>query len=757
MEFQLRDKIDGQYVVTEKHYGGMAVVYICLDEFSQRRFAVKTLKEELLADRTATSRFTDEARTWLNLGRHPNIVEAIIYREIEGQPFLFLEYVDGSDLQALADQEGALFPPQALRFMQQGCAGMAYVHSVPLGPGGHGVIHRDLKPANMMLTRQAVVKITDFGLAKAAGKPTSEHDIGVGVGTYLYMPPEQLLDASSADRTSDIYSFGVAMYTVLAGRPPFQAKNVSQMIRAIISQQPVSPAQLVPGLPKPLDDLVMRCVAKQREERFQSFEELQAALAEAQAAVEAAYAGNGEVLQCAGCGYLTRHRYAGCPICANTLAESGFCPADEAPSPAPVAVATEDPSTEEAVAAELVRSAVSWRDQGDTQRAGNLLRQALTIVPGHVEARRLLDEVVLQMARQRPRGPQKAYNWPVFRGNVTRTGLTPETVAPPLSRRWQYQVGEWILASPVVSNGVVFVGGRMDRPALQGHFVAAHAASGEVLWEYDTAHEIVQSACALGGQSVILAALNRLHAFDLRTGHQLWDVTANSTITSDPMAWQNVIYFGTEDGGVFAMSADRGQPLWRHRAEMAVYSSPLVWEDRVYVGSSDHKLYALDQRRGKPRWEFMAAGEITSTPAFHQGRLYVSSRDNRLYCLEAESGRRIWEFAAGEPCTASPAIWQDTVFIGSRDRSMYALDATTGACRWRFEGSDWMESSPAVSGRALYFGCHSGRLYAVEVETGVLLWEYEIGAEIASSPAISGSRLFIGANDGVLYCFSARP
>ena len=117
MEFQLRDKIDNQYRVTEKHFGGMSVVYIVLDEFSQRRFAVKTLKEELLEDRTAISRFSAEARTWMNLGRHENIVEAIIYREIEGQPFLFLEYIEGANLQVLIDIERQLFPPQLTRFM----------------------------------------------------------------------------------------------------------------------------------------------------------------------------------------------------------------------------------------------------------------------------------------------------------------------------------------------------------------------------------------------------------------------------------------------------------------------------------------------------------------------------------------------------------------------------------------------------------------------------------------------------------------
>jgi eukaryotic-like serine/threonine-protein kinase len=768
LEFQLRDKIDGQYVVTAKHYGGMSVVYICLDEFSQRRFAVKTLKDELLVDRTATSRFAAEARTWLNLGRHPNIVEAIIYREMEGQPFLFLEYVEGSTLQLLLDHEKALFPPQALRFMLQAATGMAYVHTAQVGPGEQGVIHRDLKPGNMMLTREAVLKITDFGLAKAYGMPSSELDVGVGVGTYLYMPPEQLLDASSADRTSDIYSFGVALYTVLAGRTPLRGHTVNQIVRAIMSQQPAPLTHVRPGLPAQLDEIVALCLAKRREERYQSFDEVKAALEGVLEVVDQACDGAG-AQRCRGCGYLTGFNYPSCPICANTLEGTGSPSAPAGPSSAadagqagaPAAAAITPPSgadlaPEAAAVAELMQSAEKWREQGDLQRASNLLRQALTIVPGHIEARGALDEVVLAMARQRPRTPQKAYNWPMFRGNITRTGMTPEIVAPPLGRRWQHKVGDWILASPVVSNGVVYIGGRLDRPALQGHFVAVHAATGQPVWEYDTAHEILLSACVLGGQTVLAASLSRLYAFDARTGHHQWDAGVNGNLTSDPLAWQGVVYFGAEDGTLHALSAQNGQPLWSFKAELAIYSSPLVWEHRVFFGSNDHRLYALDQHRGRLLWEFMAAGEITSTPAYHEGRVYVSSRDHRLYCLDASTGRRLWEFATAGPCNGSPALWQDLVYVGSRDKHLYALDAGTGACRWRFEADDWVESSPAVSGRALYFGCHNGRLYAVEAETGVLLWEYETGGEVSSSPAVSGSRVFVGSNDGFLYCFAAR-
>ena len=404
MEFQLRDKIDNQYRVTEKHFGGMSVVYIVLDEFSQRRFAVKTLKQELLEDRTAISRFSAEARTWMNLGRHENIVEAIIYREIEGQPFLFLEYIEGANLQVLIDSERQLFPPQLTRFMLQVCAAMIYVHNARVGPGEMGVIHRDIKPANIMLTREAVVKITDFGLAKTYGMPSEHSDVGVGLGTYLYMPPEQLLDASSADRTSDVYAFGVAYYTAITGRPPIQGKNAGQVVRNILSQEPVRPGQLVGGVPPELEDIIMRCLAKQREERFQSFEELRTALLAAQEVVDATHAGRDDIRTCRGCGYVTTYSHQACPICANSF-EAGQPAAPEAAG-APTTEPEPEPEPELEAVQILLQTAREWKAKDDLQRAVNVLRQAMAIAPGHVEARRELDALVLEAAPPAPRVPQ---------------------------------------------------------------------------------------------------------------------------------------------------------------------------------------------------------------------------------------------------------------------------------------------------------------------------------------------------------------
>ncbi len=768
VEFELRDKIDDQYKVIEKHRGGMSVVYIVLDEFSQRRFAVKTLKEELLSDRAAVSRFSREAKTWLNLGRHPNIVEAIIYRELDEQPILFLEYVEGTDLQRLFDAEERLFPPQLLRFTSQVCAGMEYVHNLPIGPGDRGVVHRDLKPSNLMITRRADVKVSDFGLAKVHGGGTRITDAGLGLGTYLYMPPEQFIDAASADRSSDIYSIGVVLYVATTGQPPAQGENVGAVIRNILSQEPVRPSQLVNNVPEALEEVIMRCLAKERGDRYQSFSELARALGDVEASILETVTGE-EVWECQQCHYLTRHRYQACPVCVGTMHRVTYRPDSQADSeiitqptepaqpPAPVTEAPQADAATAAAAEGLYQRARKWQGEGDLRRAIALLRQVLAINPDHAAARQSLDEAALVLVRQGSQKATRAYNWSMFRGNITCTGYTPEVVLPPLQRRWQRQVGQWIIASPVVANGIVFIGAGVGERSQSGRIMALAGQSGEVIWEQNLAHEVVLSACVLDGKIAFFGTHNRLAALEARSGRLLWQVVVAAQVSASPVAWQNIVYCGTDDGRLLAVSAQSGQQIWEFQAEMGIYSSPLVWQGRVYVGSLDHRLYALDRASGRMLWEFMTGGELYAAPAFHQGRVYVSSADQRLYCVDAATGRQVWEFQTDGPIESSPAAWQSFVYVGSRDRRLYAVEADSGRHLWHFEAGDWVNSSPAVSGRTVYCGSHDKNIYALETHTGVCLWQYETDGEIRSSPAISGHSVYVTSNDGNLYCFRPRP
>lgn len=769
MEFNLRDKIDDQFKVVEKHRGGMSLLYVVLDDFSQKRFAVKTLKEEGLQDRQMINRFAAEARTWMNIPTHENVVQAIICREIMGQPFLFLEYVEGTDLQTLLETEAPLAVAQLLNFAIQACRGMAHVHNSTPPGSSVGVVHRDLKPANLMITRRGVIKITDFGLAKAYGTSLRLTPSATGMGTYTYMPPEQFVDAGSADRTSDIYSLGVVMYQALTGVLPFSGANLGALMNAILNKQPLPPSHRNPDVPPALDAAVLKCLAKRRDDRYQRFEELLSDLTQIAAEVGQ---GNARFV-CSGCGFLTTQRYPACHICSATMqpiegkvatTEEELFALIEVGADGEVVAAeetsragTQQASAPRVDAEALYNEAIALREEGRLREALGKLREAYEADPNSSVVRAALDEVALAYAhsKQKQAAHAQVYNWPLFRCSVVRAGYTPEHVLPPLGQRWQYRVGTWIFGAPALSEGVTYVGGRQEEAGKYGRLCAIDRR-GNLLWETEAGYEVNSSPAIVEGRRVYVGLERRLTCLDARNGAIIWEMLTGDVIQSSPAVWRGLVYVGSQDGGVYAADAESGRRVWVFRAEMGIVSSPAVWKGTVFVGSRDHNVYALNSDNGTKLWAFMTGDEVVSTPAYTHGSIVVGSLDHRVYCLDAASGRKRWEFRTDGPVESSPAVAGGIVYIGSRDRNLYALDAATGQRRWVFPTADWVQSSPAVSGGVVYFGSHDRHLYAVEAETGAQLWKWELGGEVRSSPAVSASFVVVGCNDGFVYCFSQR-
>jgi hypothetical protein len=272
--FEVGARIDGQYRIEAVLRGGMGVVYIVTDEFSEVRYAVKTLREDLRANNEATARFTSEAKTWIRLGHHPSIVQAMYYREIAGRPLLFLEYIDGTDLEEIFNRPGP--GPTIESLVDWGiqiCEGMHYASTRDFGGGQYGLVHRDIKPGNVMLTHEGRIKITDFGLAKAAEAPSSLTREKVGLGTLKYMAPEQVKDAKHVDLRADIYAVGTVLYEGFVGHPPFTDEDSINLYMSVLSKDPVRIGKVRPDCPEELDRIIMRCLQKDRDQRYTSFEE----------------------------------------------------------------------------------------------------------------------------------------------------------------------------------------------------------------------------------------------------------------------------------------------------------------------------------------------------------------------------------------------------------------------------------------------------------------------------------------------------
>src|SRR5450830_777609 len=267
--------------------GGFGVVYLVYLHETSEVYALKTFKDEYLADQEVRKRFQKEASVWVELGRHPYLVRAIAVAEVSGRLYIEMEYIAPNEegLNSLEDYLRRQPPDlaQSLCWAIQICHGMEYAYSKGLRA------HRDLKPANIMITQDKTAKITDFGLAgvlseslatRFAGlstqpgrfSPSGQTMLGTGFGTPTHMAPEQFDNAADCDERSDIYSFGIVLYQMAAGgQLPYLAPMGADFWQAMRQLHRESP---VPRLDSPLFAIIQRCLEKSPAKRYQTFKDV---------------------------------------------------------------------------------------------------------------------------------------------------------------------------------------------------------------------------------------------------------------------------------------------------------------------------------------------------------------------------------------------------------------------------------------------------------------------------------------------------
>jgi serine/threonine protein kinase len=264
-------------VLRELGRGGMGVVYLAKNLRMDRMEVLKVVSKELLDKPGAAERFLREIRSAAKLS-HDNVVKAYSSPEV-GELLLFaMEYVEGEDLSKVVKEHGPLPVANACFYIYQAAQGLQHAFE-------QGMVHRDIKPHNLILSRQGkkhVVKILDFGLAKATREKGTEHDLtGAGkmLGTPDYIAPEQTLDAASADIRADIYSLGCTLYYLLAGSPPFKGKSLFEILQAHMSTEAKPLNEVRPEVPAELAAVVAKMMAKEATQRYQKPIEVAQALA----------------------------------------------------------------------------------------------------------------------------------------------------------------------------------------------------------------------------------------------------------------------------------------------------------------------------------------------------------------------------------------------------------------------------------------------------------------------------------------------
>ncbi|HMY21997.1 MAG TPA: serine/threonine-protein kinase, partial [Polyangium sp.] len=258
--------------------GGMGIVVAARHVDLGKRVAIKKLLPHAMEYPGACERFVREARSAARLeGEHIAQVHDAGTLE-DGTPFILMEYLDGQDLKKVVRERGALPAGEAALYVYQACEAVAEAHA-------QGIAHRDLKPANMMLVHRATgapcIKVLDFGISKELDPAARQRDLtqsGVIMCSPSYMAPEQVSHPKEVDLRSDVWALGVVLYELVTGILPFQADSGMELLALVLQKQPQRPIELIPGLSGELEAIIMKCMAKERDKRFQTAVELMRAL-----------------------------------------------------------------------------------------------------------------------------------------------------------------------------------------------------------------------------------------------------------------------------------------------------------------------------------------------------------------------------------------------------------------------------------------------------------------------------------------------
>ena len=355
----------------------------------------------------------------------------------------------------------------------------------------------------------------------------------------------------------------------------------------------------------------------------------------------------------------------------------------------------------------------------------------------------------------------------MFRGNLSHTGVYDSPGVTQFHRvKWTFKTGGWVLSSPAVSEGVVYIGSD------DGNVYAINAAAGAAKWKFATEGPIRSSPAVANGTVYFVSYDGNFYAVDAATGKLKWKFATagerhfeakglhgylprSQTVPdfwdmflSSPAVDDAQVYFGSGDGNFYALDALSGQLKWKVATGDVVHGSPALAGGMVYFGSFDSWFYAVDAHTGNLKWRFKTGEDkvnynqvgLQSSPAVSGGVVYFGGRDSHLYALDAATGSKKWAYDNhGTWIIASPTVHKGMVYAGTSIPGLIrALDATTGQQKFELPARSLVFSSAAIAGDFAYAGAFNGELMAVNLKTGTLAWTFQTPAGKEDALGLSG-------------------
>jgi outer membrane protein assembly factor BamB len=359
--------------------------------------------------------------------------------------------------------------------------------------------------------------------------------------------------------------------------------------------------------------------------------------------------------------------------------------------------------------------------------------------------------------------PGQEADWPQFRGGPGQRGLCSVTLPSAMTLRWTFKTDGVITGSPVILNGVAYIGSR------DGKCYAVGVADGVKRWEVAFKAEIEASPAVVrlrdGNVVVIGDTEGNLTALDPATGAERWHFKAGDKICGAvaPFVLQGEtqLVVGSYDNSLHCLDAATGLEKWSYATGSYINGTPAIGAIAgvpvAVVGGCDAHLHVVDLNNGSKLQAIEMAAYVASSVALDGTLSWVGDYGNEVACVDLASGTIVWRYEqCKSPFFSSAAVTDSLIVIGSRDRRVIALNRTTGKEAWSFTAQGNVDGSPVIGGARVLVGADDGRLYLLDLATGACVWSYEIGGKIGGSPAISGGIALTGCEDGSLYAFTMK-
>ena len=585
--------------------GGMGSVYRARDLHFPNVVKLVAVKEMInsapdpVVRQTIVQNFEREANLLATLS-HPAIPRIYDYFSEDNRSYLVLEYIHGKDLEAvIAETEGFLTEEQVLTWGIELCDVLAYLHKHRPDP----IVFRDMKPSNVMIDHNGVVKLVDFGIAKAFQSGQK----GTMIGTEGYSPPEQY--RGEATPLADLYALGATLHHALSRRDPRMEPPFS------FDERPLR--KINPGVSPEMDNVVKTALQYNPEDRFTSVADMKDALLAAAQKTGLLSKVTTTISQASSIKPLWKFKcedeIRGTPFnYMNTLFigcyDNNLYAINAANGeflwkyPTGGGIVTRPTAFE----GNIFFGSEDYSLHVISSRSGKVVWTYPTNGPVHSSPRISEGHIFF--------GSDDQY---LYALNLQTGQLA-----------WKFETSDYIRSSPLVIDDMVFVGNEI------GDFAAVNFR-GELKWRFRSKRGITSSPVA-SGQLVLFGSQDAtLYALDQKNGFVTWRFRLGKGTVSSPFVIDDMVFIGAADGFIYAVDARTSKEVWRFRTEHQVSSSPVVYKDSIYCGSVDGYLYCLEYRTGRLRWKFGTEGQIIGSPLVYDDVVYVGSTDHQVYALLA--------------------------------------------------------------------------------------------------------------------------